>query len=127
MKEVKTEEIKKEILNPKNLWIADTRLCTTYSVFDCVRAVYSEPKRKSIPVIRIADHFIELASVSPKFKLSRCKLFSFEPTHEYEEYVDVNTLKEYPFDDGFDFENVTIESLKEMEKRRQKKKICQKS
>lgn len=125
MRKIKTEEIKKEILKPKNLWIVDTRLCTFYNKTDNIRAIYSEPKRKEVTVVYVGDFFIELASIPNDLKLSRCRFLDIKPTQEYEEYADFKTLKQYPHEDWFDLENVTVESLKEMDTIRKVKKYLQ--
>lgn len=114
MKKTKIEEIKKEILKPKNLWIADTRVCTLYNKVGNSVIVHSESKRKEVPVVYIGDYFIELASIPNNFNLSRCHYMGIEPTKEFEEYVDFKTLKQCPNESWLDLENVTVETLKDM-------------
>lgn len=125
MRKIKQEKMKQEILKPKNLWIVDTRLCTLYKEADNTKAVYSEPKRKEVTVVYVGDFFIELASIPNNLKLSKCQILNIEPTQEYEEYADFKTLKQYPHEDWFDLENVTVESLKEMDTVRKIKKYLQ--
>lgn len=122
MRKIKQDKIKQEILKPKNLWIVDTRLCTIYTETDNAKAVYSEPKRKEVPVVYIGNSFIELASIPNNLRLTKCNFLGIEPRHEYEEYVDLKTIKQYPHEDWFDLENVTVESLKEMDTVRKIKK-----
>lgn len=119
MKDIKK---KNEILVPKNLWIVDTRVCTLYNKTDNCCAIHSETGRKDIAVVYTGDSFIELSTISDDLKLSKCSVFGIIPTGENEEYVDIQTVKPFSYESWFDFENVTVESLKEMDSVRKIKK-----
>ena len=114
-----------EILKPKNLWIADTKICTIYNQVEKSRTIHSKNGRKSIAVIYTGDAFIELSTIPENLKLSRCHILGIDPVRENEEYVDLKTLQPFPYEEWFDLKNVTLESLKEIDTVRQMRKYLQ--
>ena len=125
MKVKNNQELEHQILNPKNLWIANTSICTIYSQNGKSRVTHSEKGRQDVAVVYTGDAFIELARIPNNLKISKCSFLGIEPVKEQEEYVNFETIKPFPYDEWFDFDNVTVESLKEMDTVRKIKKYLQ--
>lgn len=126
MKNTQKQFMKKQILDPKNLWIVNTRMCTLYRNNPNTQLTHSEKYREDVAVVYIGDAFIELNRIPNNFKLSNSSILPIEPTYELEEYADFDTLKQFPYEPWFDFNHVTLDSLKEADNIHKMKKYLRK-